>query len=289
MQDDIGKLNIEFYRNFDLSKYCTWRSGCLADYIFYPKNLNDLYKLINLKKKFYIVGNGSNTLFLNLKDTILISTKKMNSIEFDGEYVIAECGTALNVVMNKSLDKGLLGLEFLTGIPGTVGGALITNAGANGGEISDVLVSVFFIKNGKEIEVKKEEIEFKYRTSSIKRNEIITKAKFLLKKGDPDKARVQIKEYLNYRNNTQPVRWPSAGSVFKNPLPNYAGLIIENLGLKGLSVGDAQVSNIHSNYIINKNNASPENILSLVNMVKDKVLKDTGIKLENEIRIIDEK
>ena len=289
MQDDIGKLNIEFYRNFDLSKYCTWRSGCLADYIFYPKNLNDLYKLINLKKKFYIVGNGSNTLFLNLKDTILISTKKMNSIEFDGEYVIAECGTALNVVMNKSLDKGLLGLEFLTGIPGTVGGALITNAGANGGEISDVLVSVFFIKNGKEIEVKKEEIEFKYRTSSIKRNEIITKAKFLLKKGDPDKARVQIKEYLNYRNNTQPVRWPSAGSVFKNPLPNYAGLIIENLGLKGLSVGDAQVSNIHSNYIINKNNASPENILSLINMVKDKVLIDTGIKLENEIRIIDEK
>ena len=289
MQDDISKLNIEFYRNFELSKYCTWRSGCLADYIFYPKNLNDLYKLINLKKKFYIVGNGSNTLFLNLKDTILISTKKMNSIEFDGEYVMAECGTALNVVMNKSLDKGLLGLEFLTGIPGTVGGALITNAGANGGEISDVLVSVFFIKNGKEIEVKKEEIEFKYRTSSIKRNEIITKAKFLLKKGDPDKARVQIKEYLNYRNNTQPVRWPSAGSVFKNPLPNYAGLIIENLGLKGLSVGDAQVSNVHSNYIINKNNASPENILSLINMVKDKVLIDTGIKLENEIRIIDEK
>ena len=289
MQDDISKLNIEFYRNFELSKYCTWRSGCLADYIFYPKNLNDLYKLINLKKKFYMVGNGSNTLFLNLKNTILISTKKMNSIEFDGEYVIAECGTALNVVMNKSLDKGLLGLEFLTGIPGTVGGALITNAGANGGEISDVLVSVFFIKNGKEIEVKKEEIEFKYRTSSIKRNEIITKAKFLLRKGDPDKARIQIKEYLNHRNNTQPVRWPSAGSVFKNPLPNYAGLIIENLGLKGLSVGDAQVSNIHSNYIINKNNASPENILSLINMVKDKVLKDTGIKLENEIRIIDEK
>ncbi len=289
MQDDIGKLNIEFYRNFDLSKYCTWRSGCLADYIFYPKNLNDLYKLINLKKKFYMVGNGSNTLFLNLKNTILISTKKMNSIEFDGEYVVAECGTALNVVMNKSLDKGLLGFEFLTGIPGTVGGALITNAGANGGEISDVLVSVFFIKNGKEIEVKKEEIEFKYRTSSIKRNEIITKAKFLLRKGDPDKARIQIKEYLNHRNNTQPVRWPSAGSVFKNPLPNYAGLIIENLGLKGLSVGDAQVSNIHSNYIINKNNASPENILSLINMVKDKVLIDTGIKLENEIRIIDEK
>tara|TARA_B100000282_G_scaffold69906_1_gene47283 strand:+ start:1064 stop:1933 length:870 start_codon:yes stop_codon:yes gene_type:complete len=289
VQDDISKLNIEFYRNFELSKYCTWRSGCLADYIFYPKNLNDLYKLINLKKKFYMVGNGSNTLFLNLKDTILISTKKMNSIEFDGEYVVAECGAALNVVMNKSLDKGLLGFEFLTGIPGTVGGALITNAGANGGEISDVLVSVFFIKNGKEIEVKKEEIEFKYRTSSIKRNEIITKAKFLLRKGDPDKARIQIKEYLNHRNNTQPVRWPSAGSVFKNPLPNYAGLIIENLGLKGLSVGDAQVSNIHSNYIINKNNASPENILSLVNMVKDKVLKDTGIKLENEIRIIDEK
>jgi len=289
VQDDISKLNIEFYRNFELSKYCTWRSGCLADYIFYPKNLNDLYKLINLKKKFYMVGNGSNTLFLNLKNTILISTKKMNSIEFDGEYVVAECGTALNVVMNKSLDKGLLGFEFLTGIPGTVGGALITNAGANGGEISDVLVSVFFIKNGKEIEVKKEEIEFKYRTSSIKRNEIITKAKFLLRKGDPDKARIQIKEYLNHRNNTQPVRWPSAGSVFKNPLPNYAGLIIENLGLKGLSVGDAQVSNIHSNYIINKNNASPENILSLINMVKDKVLIDTGIKLENEIRIIDEK
>ncbi len=289
MQDDVSKLNIEFYKSFDLSKYCTWRSGCLADYIFYPKNSYDLNKLISFKKNFYMVGNGSNTLFLNLKDTILISTKKMNSIEFEGEYVTVECGAALNVVMNKCLDKGLLGFEFSTGIPGTIGGALITNAGANGGEISDILKSVFLIKNGKEIEVGKEEIEFKYRSSSIKRSEIITKAKFLLKKGNPDRARMQIKEYLKHRNNTQPVRWPSAGSVFKNPLPNYAGYIIENLGLKGLSIGDAQVSNIHSNYIINKNNASPENILSLINAVKDKVFTETGIMLENEVRIIDEK
>ena len=109
MQDDVSKLNIEFYKSFDLSKYCTWRSGCLADYIFYPKNSYDLNKLISFKKNFYMVGNGSNTLFLNLKDTILISTKKMNSIEFEDEYVTVECGAALNVVMNKCLDKGLLG------------------------------------------------------------------------------------------------------------------------------------------------------------------------------------
>ena len=299
---EIGKLK-EILKDFnsdvkfehDLRKKNWFNIGGKSK-IFYQANtlkelINFLKKLDN-KEKIFILGAGSNTLISDdLFDGVVIKlSKNFSNISLHSEdIIIAGSGVTDKKLSEFAYENSLSGFEFLSCIPGTVGGALITNAGANGGEISDVLVSVFFIKNGKEIEVKKEEIEFKYRTSSIKRNEIITKAKFLLKKGDPDKARVQIKEYLNHRNNTQPVRWPSAGSVFKNPLPDYAGLIIENLGLKGLSVGDAQVSNIHSNYIINKNNASPENILSLVNRVKDKVLKDTGIKLENEIRIIDEK
>ena len=287
-ETEIEKEGIEFHKNFDLSKYCTWKSGCKAKYLFYPKNSEELKKIINFKTKFYVVGNGSNTLFINLKDTILISTKKMNQIYFDGEFLIAESGASLSMVMNKCLDRDLLGFEFSTGIPGTIGGALITNAGANGGEISDNLVSIFLLRKNKEVEVERNKINFSYRSSSIKRTDVITKAKFRLKKGSSKEARIKINEYLKYRNDTQPVKWPSAGSVFKNPLPKYAGKIIEELGLKGTRLGNAEVSKIHSNYIINKNNASPEEIKDLIETIREKVLKETGIILENEVRIIND-
>ena len=284
---NIKELKIEYYENFDLTNYCTWKSGCKTDYIFYPKNINELKKILSIKKNYYILGNGSNTLFINLKDTIIISTKKLNNIDINGKFVIADSGATLSMVMNKCLDNNLIGFEFSTGIPGTIGGGLITNAGANGGTISDKLISIYMLKNDKEVEIPKEDIQFSYRTSSIKKNDVITKAKFLLTPGDPNVSRKKIKEYLKHRNKTQPVRWPSAGSVFKNPLPEHAGFIIEKLGIKGEKVGDAEVSDIHANYIINKKNAKPFEINKLVKKVRKRVLEKTGINLEYEVRIVD--
>ena len=282
-------LNIEYYENVNLSDYCTWKSGCNVPYIFYPKNINELRTLLNLKCKKYIIGNGSNTLFISLKNTIVISTKKMKSIIFEGEILKVECGASLSLVMSKCLNNGLTGFEFSTGIPGTIGGALITNAGANGGTISDNLISVSILDKNKEVELLKEEIKFEYRKSSITQNQIIIGAKFKLVKGDVLQAKKNINLYLKHRNETQPVKLPSAGSVFRNPLPKFAGEIIEELGLKGLSEGDAQVSELHANYIVNKGKANPNEIFQLIEKVRKKVLQKKGIKLLNEVKIVNEK
>lgn len=288
-KNDFESLNIEYYKNVNLSDYCTWRSGCNVSYIFYPKNTNELKTLLSLKNKKYIVGNGSNTLFISLKDTIVISTKKMKSIIFENEILKVECGASLSLVMSKCLNNGLVGFEFSTGIPGTIGGALITNAGANGGTISDNLISVSLIDKDKEVELPKEEIKFEYRKSSIKPGQVITSAKFKLIKGDVVKAKENINSYLKHRNETQPVKLPSAGSVFRNPLPKFAGQIIEDLGLKGLSEGDAEVSRLHANYIVNKGNANPDEIFLLIEKIRKEVLQKKGINLLNEVKIVNEK
>ena len=151
-----------------------------------------------------------------MTETVIVSTKKINKLAINNNEVVAECGCSLSFVLNRSLKKNLIGFEFSTGIPGTVGGALITNAGANGGTISDYLQSVFFLIDGKQVEVNKKDIKFEYRKSSIKRDDIVTKAKFKLKTGDSNEVKEKIKEYIKYRNQTQPVQYPSVGSVFLN-------------------------------------------------------------------------
>jgi len=178
--------NIKFFSSYSMSKYASWKVGAVTPLIIYPKSLKEfkllIYEIKKRKFKFYISGNGSNSLFVKLSKTIIISTKKLNKIKFSTDgTVIAEAGTSLNLVLNRTLKKGLIGFEFSSGIPGTIGGALITNAGANGGTISEILKSVTFLKNNKEIEVPKSEIEFGYRYSSITRQDVITKAKFKLK------------------------------------------------------------------------------------------------------------
>ena len=226
---------------------------------------------------------------MKLSKTIIISTKKLNKIRFfsDGSLT-AESGASLNLVLNRSLKNGLVGFEFSTGIPGTVGGALITNAGANGGTISECLKSVFFLRNNKEIEVEKNEINFDYRYSSIKRNDIITKATFQLKKGDTKKAKENIKTYIRHRNNTQPVEYPSAGSVFMNTKESKAGKIIQDLNLKGYSIGGAKISELHANYIINTGGAKIKDIKTLIQKIR-KIVKDKdGTILNTEVKIVEE-
>jgi UDP-N-acetylmuramate dehydrogenase len=213
----------------------------------------------------------------------------MNKIHFHSNgSLTAESGAALNLVLSKSLKKGLVGFEFSTGIPGTVGGALITNAGANGGTISECLESVFFLKNNKEIEVPRDKMDFSYRYSSIKREDIITKAKFQLKEGDTAKARENIKKYIKHRNNTQPVEYPSAGSVFMNTEESKAGKIIQDLNLKGYSIGGAKISELHGNYIINTGGAKIKDIKTLIEKIKKIVKNKNGMALKTEVKIVDE-
>ena len=284
---------IKYFIEYNMSDYVSWRVGAITPIIIYPNNLEQLKNLIkkikSLKIKFYISGNGSNVLFVKLSKTIIISTKKLNKIRFfsDGSLT-AESGASLNLVLNRSLKNGLVGFEFSTGIPGTVGGALITNAGANGGTISECLKSVFFLKNNNEIEVERDEIDFDYRYSSIKRNDIITKAKFQLKKGDTKKAKENIKKYIRHRNNTQPVEYPSAGSVFMNTKESKAGKTIQDLHLKGYSIGGAKISELHANYIINTGGAKIQDIKTLIQKIR-KIVKDKdGTILNTEVKIVEE-
>ena len=181
-----------------------------------------------------------------------------------------------------------MGFEFSTGIPGTIGGALITNAGANGGTISECLESVFFLKNNKEIEIQKDSLGFGYRKSSIRRKDIVTRAKFKLKLGDINKTKQNIKKYIKHRNDTQPVEYPSAGSVFMNMDNAKAGRIIEELGLKGLSIGGAKVSELHANYIINTGSAKIQDIKALIEKIQKISKTKEGILLSTEVKIINE-
>ncbi|NSW88565.1 UDP-N-acetylmuramate dehydrogenase [bacterium] len=292
-EDFLIKENIKFFSSYSMSKYASWRVGATTPFIIYPKNLKE-FKLIILeakkrKIKFYISGNGSNSLFVRLSKTIIISTKKLNKIKFgsDGKVTV-EAGASLNLMLNRSLKKGLLGFEFSSGIPGTIGGALITNAGANGGTISEILESVTFLKENSEIEVPKSKILFGYRYSSITREDIIIKANFKLKSGNTATAKENIKNYIKHRNKTQPVEYPSAGSVFMNHQNGKAGKIIEDLGLKGLSVGGAQVSHLHGNYIINTGDAKIKDVKNLIEKIQKISKEKEGIILSTEVKIIDE-
>ena len=291
--DFLISNDIKYFLDFNMGDYVSWRVGATTPIIIYPSSLKQLSSLIqeihSLKIKFYLSGNGSNILFVKLSETIIISTKKMNKIHFHSNgSLTAESGAALNLVLSKSLKKGLVGFEFSTGIPGTVGGALITNAGANGGTISECLESVFFLKNNKEIEVPRDKMDFSYRYSSIKREDIITKAKFQLKEGDTAKARENIKKYIKHRNNTQPVEYPSAGSVFMNTEESKAGKIIQDLNLKGYSIGGAKISELHGNYIINTGGAKIKDIKTLIEKIKKIVKNKNGMALKTEVKIVDE-
>ena len=294
----LSKKRIEFAENYDMSSYSSWKVGPIVKLVVLPDSLDELKIIIKTLIKedinYILAGNATNTLYVNLRNTIIVSTKRVRDIFFlendkkNVTEIIADCGCPLSLMLYKSLKKGLVWFEFSNGIPGTIGGALITNAGANGGTISDSLISVFFLKNGQEVEIEKEKIEFGYRFSSIKREDVVTRARFALKKGDVSVTQKKIKQFIKHRNQTQPVQYPSAGSVFMNNKGVAAGKVIQDLGLKGLTIGGAQVSELHANYIINLGGASPRDILDLIERIKKESNEKLGISLETEVRIIDE-
>lgn len=274
-----------------LARFTTFKIGGPADYYLEPKDKSDLLNLINyldeIKYPYYIIGNGSNVLISDegIRGAAINLEYGFNKIEVKDKEVYAEAGIRLSQFVDVCLEHSLVGVENLAGIPGTLGGAILMNAGAYGGEISDYIKSVEVIKEGKILNLKKEQCGFAYRRSNLGKT-IIISAKFELPVGNSEEAKKRRKELLIKRKQSQPVELPNAGSIFKNPAGDYAARLIEAAGLKGLTVGGAKVSEKHANFIVNFNNAKAQDVVELMKIIQKKVYEKFGVMLEPEIKLI---
>lgn len=284
---EIGKVE----RNPLLSKYTTYKVGGKALAIVYPKNVDGLIKLLRLLKendvKYKILGNGSNLLFSDsLFEGIIIKLSSFDEVEFFGNNKVrVGAGYSLIKLSLLTAKKGLAGLEFASGIPGTVGGAVFMNAGAYKSDMGYVVQEVKVLTpDYRIITLENKELNFHYRSSFLQKHpeyiclEVIIK----LKKGDREILNEVINERRERRRESQPLEYPSAGSVFRNPDGGFAGKMIEDLGLKGYSNGGAKVSEKHANFIINYNKATSKDIKELIDYVHDAVLKEYNVDLKIE-------
>ncbi len=283
---------MKYEENVDLKTLNTYNIGGSAKYLIKPNDLEELMNVLNELNnkniKYYILGGGSNVLLPDEDfDGAIIKLDKLNTFLIKNQFVFACAGLSLNEFVKKTLDNGYINFANLYGIPGLLGGAIIGNAGANGTEIFDDLKAVLVLKNNLVTLINKTNIKYEYRNTEFKNsNIIIIGAIFKLEKGDTKKAWDNIKENLEKRKNSQPLEYPSAGSVFKNPNGLSAGKLIDECNLKNISVGGAKVSNKHANFIINENNATSKDIKDLINKVKEEVKNQKNIDLELEQIIV---
>lgn len=283
--------NIKIYENFELSKFSSFRIGGNARFAAFPKNSNELISLIDTATKsgirHIVIGNASNVLFdSGYIDALIIFTRDMKSCKIDENKIIAECGCSLSALSVTARNASLSGLEFAYGIPGTLGGAVYMNAGAYGGEISDVLYesTVYDIKNGKISTLSNKDHMFSYRKSIFSNKELILISSTLsMKKGEKEVISRTMSENMKKRTEKQPLEFPSAGSAFKRPQGMFAAELIEKSGLKGFSVNDAQISDKHAGFIINRGNATSDDVLLLINKTINTVKEKFGVVLEPEI------
>ena len=278
-----------------MRQFTSMRVGGPADCLFFPKGVNELKKVIRFagRKKipFLVLGKGTNLVVRDkgVRGWVINLTQGMKKIEMDGEIVEAEAGLALQRLVQFSIRKGLTGLEPFFGIPGTVGGGLAMNAGAWGAELKDVLLSVTLMKEGGEIvERSRSRLRFSYRGLVIPPSWIILKGRFQLKRGKKEEILERVKSYSEMRKRKQPLDYPSAGSIFKNPEEGPAGKWIEESGLKGFRMGQAMVSERHANFIINLGKAKAEEVIRLMEFVEKKVDEEKGISLEREVKVVGE-
>ena len=284
---DIGRVEA----NVSLSKYTTYRVGGIALAMVYPKSVKKLISLIKLltgsKIKYKVIGNGSNLLFSDKNfDGVIIKLTELTNIKFlSYNKIRVEAGYSLPKLSLLVAKKGLAGLEFASGIPGTVGGAIFMNAGAYKSDMGYIVQSVRVLTpDCKIITFENREMDFHYRSSFLQKHPeyICLDAVIKLKKGDKELLDEVIKERRARRIESQPLEYPSAGSVFRNPEGNFAGKLIEDLGLKGYRIGGAMVSEKHANFIINYDNATSADIKNLIDYVHDRVMDEYNIDLKIE-------
>ena len=286
----------EILENVSLKNYNTFRIGGKAKYIIKPYDKDNLIKLINYlsdnKLDYFIIGGGSNIILPDEDyNGIVIILSNLNNIEINKNSVKVEAGINLNKFIMNIVNNNLSGLENIYGIPGTLGGAIKGNVGCNGSTISDYILSVTFLENGLIKKIDKSKCNFSYRNSIFKydKNKIIISVEFLLQQGNKETMLNIIKENHKKRINSQPLDFPNAGCVFKNPNNYYAGKMIEDSGLMNYHINDAYISDKHANFIINKGNATSNDILSLINYIKTIIKKNYNVDLELEQEIIEYK
>lgn len=284
-------LNIEHIENCNLKNYSTFKIGGQAKCVWFPQNTDEFILLLNNLSNPVVLGSGSNTLFSSgFIDKDIILTSKMDKFEINENILFIECGVKSAMIANKLAQLGLSGLEFLIGFPARFGGAIYQNAGAKGQIISDTFCSaqVFDLINKQIIELNKEDMLFDYRKSVLSdKKYILLNAKFILNKTDKKITQEKINENIDFRQKHQPMlSLPNVGSIFKNPEGNSAGKLIEEAGFKGLKVGGAKVWENHANFIINNDNATSFDVLSLMFEIKKSVLEKFNINLYSEINFI---
>jgi len=283
-----------YFENESMKKHTTFGIGGKVRILIYPQDLNELIQIIKIinknKIEFYFIGSGSNLLVSdkNLRCIIVSLKKTFKKILFNNNTVNVEAGVMLGTLVKKFNKREITGYESLIGVPGTVGGALIMNAGAFGSEISNNFISARTITNNGTIKkYDNKKIVFSYRESSFPKNEILIDALFKCKKGNNGKINEKKMASSKERKEKQPLKYRSAGSIFKNPSPKIAaGYLIDKANLKGIQIGGAQISEKHANFIINKGNASSNDVIELINIIKKKVYMLFKIKLELEIKLI---
>lgn len=275
-----------------MSKHTTFRIGGPSDYFVLPKSIEEVKNVTALCKEmkipFYVLGNGSNLLVSDagFRGVIIQIYKNMNRIEAEGDVIRAQAGALLSKIAGEALRNELTGFEFASGIPGTLGGAVVMNAGAYGGEMKDVLLEVTVLTGEGEVKVlKKEELDLGYRTSVVsKKGYIALEAVIGLKKGNVEEIRTVMEDLKERRTTKQPLEYPSAGSTFKRPEGYFAGKLIQDTGLRGFSVGGAQVSEKHCGFVINKDHATAKDVVELMQEVSDRVEAKFGVPLEPEVK-----
>ena len=277
-----------------MSSHCTFRAGGTAKYYVIPdeyKKVRDVLRLcVEENIPYYVIGNGSNLLVQDdgFDGVIIEIDSALAKIEINGNEIVAKAGAKLSKIAVKALNESLTGFEFAHGIQGNLGGAVTMNAGAYGGEMKDVLKWVKVLDNNGEMKtLKAEELELGYRTSIIvKEKMIVLEACIELHEGNRDEIEMHMKELMAKRKEKQPLEYPSAGSTFKRPEGYFAGKLIQDAGLKGYRVGGAMVSEKHSGFVINYDNATATDIINLMKDVRKKVYEEFQVTLEPEVKIL---
>lgn len=283
-----------------LAEYTSFKIGGKADLVVNPESPEEIGRCLKLVKAenipYYILGNGTNMLVSDsgFRGVIILIRDRQPELTFGNTEnpetvtVGVSAGCSLAKLANDAASRGLSGLEFAAGIPGSVGGAVVMNAGAYGGEIKDVLDFVDVMdEDGSILRLSNEQCRFSYRMSIIQeRNYIVLYASFILKKGDAEKIKAEIKELNERRREKQPLELPSAGSTFKRPEGHFAGKLIEDAGLRGYTVGSARVSDKHCGFVVNTGNATAAQVYQLISDVIEKVYDNSGVVLEPEVRLL---
>lgn len=289
------RYHVEAFSHFPLAKLTSFQTGGEADLLLIPNSKESLRDIVSACRRdsipFCVVGNGSNLLFSDagFRGAVLRLGTPMSAIRMlpDGR-IFCEAGAPLTALCLFALRQGLTGLEFAYGIPGTVGGAVYMNAGAYGGEMRDVLCEARHIApDGTFGAFAGEDLKLGYRTSVYTDTDyLITGAVLRLEQGDPDEIKAAMDDKMPRRKEKQPLEYPSAGSTFKRPEGHFAGALIEGCGLKGYSIGGAQVSEKHAGFVINKGGATTADILALIKHIQKTVYAKTGVQLQTEVRYI---